>query len=95
MSGQPPSNPGPSAPRPTGGSSVNGGMAQPRSSDAGLGSGGSSGQVGTMSQQNLNQIVSVRFFSASLELLAIWPLRIESVYCILAFNSAFLVCVPL
>ena len=42
--------------------------AQPRSSDAGLGSGGGgSGQAGTMSQQNLNQIVSVRFLSASLE----------------------------
>lgn len=50
--------------------------AQPRSSDAGLGSGGGgSGQAGTMSQQNLNQIVSVRFLSASLEPVASWRME--------------------
>lgn len=41
-------------------------MAQPRSNDAGLGSGaGSGGQAGTMSQQNLNQIVCVIFLPAT------------------------------
>jgi hypothetical protein len=62
MSGQSAGNAGSSAPRPTGSAATNGGLtmaAQSRSNDSGLGSGaGNSGQGGSMSAQNLNQIVS-------------------------------------
>ena len=65
MSGQPPSNAGSSAPRTTGNNAVNGSMpmsAQPRSNESGLGNNSGSGnQGGTISQQNLNQIVSQKY----------------------------------
>ena len=65
MSGIPSGNAGPSsAPRSTTNGAVNGGMtmsAQPRSGEVGLGSSGAGGGQGqNMSQQNLNQIVSLR-----------------------------------
>ena len=96
MSGPQPSNAGSSAPRTTGSNVVNGSMsmsAQPRSNENGLGntSGGGS-QGGTMSQQNLNQIVSQIYVPCQVAVHTIFLLRqwyIRVFHACLPFSATF------